>query len=41
MLKAGIMKDFIYEPTEEGSGQGLLCGYPHKEPYAELVVMPS
>ena len=22
MLKAGIMKDFIYEPTEEGSGQG-------------------
>ena len=25
MLKAGIMKDFIYEPTEEGSGQGSIC----------------
>ena len=25
MLKAGIMKDFIYEPTEEGSGQGSVC----------------
>ena len=24
MLKAGIMKDFIYEPTEEGSGQGVV-----------------
>ena len=25
MLKAGIMKDFIYEPAEEGSGQGSVC----------------
>lgn len=25
MLKAGIMKDFRYEPTEEGSGQGSVC----------------
>lgn len=25
MLKAGIMKDYIYEPTEEGSGQGSVC----------------
>ena len=41
MLKAGIMKDFIYEPTEEGSGQGSLCGYRHNAPYVELVVMPS
>ena len=39
MLKAGIMKDFIYEPTEEGSGQGSLCGYPHNPPYVEFLVM--
>ena len=25
MLKAGIMKDFSYEETEEGSGQGSVC----------------
>ena len=25
MLKAGIMKDFMFEPTEEGSGQGSVC----------------
>lgn len=25
MLKSGIMKDFRYEPTEEGSGQGSVC----------------
>ena len=25
MLKAGIMKDFAYEGTEEGSGQGSVC----------------
>ena len=25
MLKAGIMEDYQYEPTEEGSGQGSLC----------------
>ena len=25
MLKAGIMKDFQYEATEEGSGQGSVC----------------
>ena len=25
MLKAGIMEDFQYEPTEEGSGQGSVC----------------
>ena len=25
MLKAGIMKDFKYEATEEGSGQGSVC----------------
>lgn len=25
MLKAGIMKDFQYEETEEGSGQGSVC----------------
>ena len=25
MLKAGIMEDFQYKPTEEGSGQGSVC----------------
>ncbi|MBR3375112.1 MAG: group II intron reverse transcriptase/maturase [Firmicutes bacterium] len=25
MLKAGIMKDYQFEPTEEGSGQGSVC----------------
>ena len=32
MLKAGIMKDYQYEETGEGSGQGGLCGAPHKFP---------
>ena len=41
MLKAGIMKDYVFEATEEGSGQGSLCRYPHNPPYAEIVVMPS
>ena len=41
MLKAGVMKDFRYEATEEGSGQGSLCRARHNEPYAGLVVMPS
>ena len=36
MLRAGIMKDYQFEPTEAGSGQGSLCGYPHNEPYAEF-----
>lgn len=25
MLKAGVMKDFQFEETEEGSGQGSVC----------------
>ena len=25
MMKAGIIKDFWYEETEEGSGQGSVC----------------
>ena len=41
MLRAGIMKDYEFESTEAGSGQGSLCGYRHNEPYAELVVMWS
>ena len=41
MLRAGIMKDYEFEPTEAGSGQGSLCRYRHNEPYAELVVMWS
>ncbi len=40
MLKAGIMKDYIFEETEEGSGQGGLCGDRHKPPYVEIVIMP-
>ena len=40
-LKAGIMEDFQFEPTEEGSGQGSLCGAPHKPPYLEIDVMRS
>jgi len=41
MLKAGIMKDYRFEDTEEGSGQGGLCRYPHNEPYAEKNLMWS
>ena len=41
MLKAGIMKDYVYEDTEQGSGQGVLCGARHNPPYAERVIMPS
>ena len=40
MLKAGIMKDYRYEETEEGSGQGSLCRARHNPPYVELDVMP-
>ena len=25
MLKAGILEDYVFEPTEEGSGQGSVC----------------
>ena len=25
MLKAGIMEDYVYTETEEGSGQGSVC----------------
>ena len=41
MLKAGIMKEYVFEETEEGSGQGSLCRYRHKPPYAEINVMWS
>ena len=34
MLKAGIMEDYVYTETEEGSGQGSLCG---DKRYAELI----
>ena len=40
MLKAGIMKDFQYEDTEEGSGQGSLCLVRHNEPYDGIDIMP-
>ena len=41
LLKSGIMIGCYFEETEEGSGQGCLCGYRHKEPYAELFIMLS
>lgn len=41
MLKAGIIEDFQYEETEEGSGQGGLCRAPHKFPYVENNIMRS
>ena len=42
MLKAGVVKDMgEFEATEQGSGQGGLCGYRHNPPYAEFCVMPS
>jgi retron-type reverse transcriptase len=34
MLKGGIIRDFQLEQSEEGSGQGGLCGYRHNPPYA-------
>jgi len=39
-LKAGIMENGKYERSEKGTPQGGLCGYPHKPPYVELVIMP-
>lgn len=40
-LDAGIMENGKYLDSERGAPQGGLCGYRHKEPYAELVIMPS
>ena len=40
-LKSGVMENGVVTETEEGSPQGGLCGAPHKEPYAERVIMPS
>ena len=40
-LKAGYVEDWKYHGTYSGCPQGGLCGYRHKPPYAELVVMPS
>lgn len=40
-LQAGVIENGKYYPTEKGSPQGGLCRYPHKPPYAELVIMPS
>ena len=40
-LKSGILDNGVKIATEEGSPQGGLCGYQHKPPYAEIVVMPS
>ena len=40
-LVSGVMIDDEYEDTIVGTPQGSLCGYRHKPPYVELVVMPS
>ena len=40
-LKAGYMEQWTFNRTYSGVPQGSLCGYPHKPPYAELVIMPS
>lgn len=40
-LKSGVLYGNILEISELGTSQGGLCGYPHKPPYAELVIMPS
>jgi hypothetical protein len=40
-LKAGVIDEVELLATDEGSAQGLLCGAPHKEPYAEINVMRS
>ena len=41
MLKAGVVRDMDFEPTEQGSGQGGLCRARHNDPYEELDIMPS
>ena len=40
-LEAGIMENGKYLDRERGTPQGNLCGYRHKPPYAERVIMPS
>jgi len=40
LLKSGIMKDYMYEETEEGSGQGGLCFERHNPPYDGIDIMP-
>lgn len=40
-LIAGIMEGTELRESDRGTPQGGLCRYPHKPPYAELVVMPS
>ena len=41
MLKAPIEEKGERTVPYKGTPQGSLCGYRHKEPYVELVVMPS
>ena len=40
-LQAGIMEKGLVKPNTIGMPQGGLCGYRHKPPYVELVIMPS
>ena len=39
MLKAGIMQDYIFEATEEGSGQGSICSPVMSNLYMHYVLM--
>ena len=40
-LNAGVIVKHKFEETVKGVPQGGLCGYRHKPPYVELVIMPS
>ena len=40
-LQAGIMENGLVKASTIGMPQGGLCGYRHKPPYVELVIMPS
>ena len=40
-LNAGVVVKHKFEETTKGVPQGGLCGYRHKPPYVELVIMPS
>ena len=38
-LKAGVLEDGVFAPTEAGTPQGGLCKALHKDPYAKQVTM--
>jgi retron-type reverse transcriptase len=41
LLKSGIMKDYLIEEAEEGSGQGSLCGARHKDQFVRRSLQTS